>query len=62
MSTPASDGEVVESSVALLIANDDEVIGRSRFLVVTVAVEGMMNDETKDLRAVPIHIHGANNV
>ena len=60
MSTPASDGDAVLSSVALFIANDDEVNGRSKFLVVAVAVEDVTNDETKDLRAVPIHIHSAN--
>ena len=60
MSTPASLGD---ASAALLIAKDDDVKGRSRFLVLMeldVVVVVVTNDETNDLRVVTLHIHSAN--
>ena len=57
MSTPASAGD---SAVSLLIANEEEVKGRRKGLVLAVPDAVVTNDGTKYLRAVTLHIHRAN--
>jgi len=61
MLIPASDGDAVASSAALLlIGNDDDEKGLRKFLALYAVVVFVTNEETKDLCTLTLNIHSAN--